>query len=326
MALQLLRPPRLRPGDTVGVIAPSGPVLDTQREHYVSGERVLRELGFQVRMGRTVGGRRWWSAGSPAELAADLNAMFADPQIRAIVAAVGGFSAMGVLDLLDYDLIRAHPKPFLGMSDITLYHLALYSRCGLVGFHADNLTHGLGEFLPRLDRGKREVLLGVYRALLTDARPVGRVAPLTTWEPWHPGRASGPLIGGDLKRVAALAGTPYFPPAEAFEGALFFWEEIGAPLHDILLNLHQLRHRGIFDRIAGMLVGKLWLPRAEYPRELEYPTPREAVLDVLGAYDFPILGELDFGHLTANIPLPIGVRAALDAGSGEFSLLEAAVQ
>jgi muramoyltetrapeptide carboxypeptidase len=320
----LLRPPHLQPGDTIGVIAPSLPVMDTQRDRFARGEQVLHQLGFRTKLGATVGQSRWWSAGTPAELAADINAMFADPEVRAIIAHTGGFSAMGVLDRLDYPLISRHPKPFLGMSDITIYHLTLFARCGLVGFHADDLTEGFGTFLWDLDEAKRDALLAYYKRLLTEPEAAGTLAPLTAWETWRDGRASGPLVGGSLKRLAALAGTPYFPPLAAFDGALLFWEEIGETLYDITLNLHKLRHLGIFDRIAGMLVGKLvWVN--EYFKALEHPSPREAVLDVVGDYDFPILADMDFGHRTANIPLPIGVRAEMDAGQGRYALVEAAV-
>ena len=322
---KLLRPPRLHPGDTIGVIAPSLPVMDAQWDRFARGEQVLHRLGFQTTRGATIGPRRWWSAGTPTAVATDINAMFADPAVRAIVAHTGGFSAMAVLDRLDYDLIGAHPKPLLGMSDITLYHLALFARCGLVGFHADDLTEGFGTFLWDLDEAHRDDLLALYTKLLTEPAAPGPLAPLTPWESWRDGQAHGPLIGGSLKRLAALAGTPYFPPLTAFDGALLFWEDIGETLYDITLNLYKLRHLGLFDRIAGMLVGKLvWVN--EYFPALEHPTPRVAVLDVLGDYDFPILADLDFGHRTANLPMPIGVRAAMDATGKRFHLLEPAVE
>ena len=322
--MPLLRPPRLYPGDTIGVIAPSLLVMDSQRERYKRGCEVIRSLGFRVEEGKTINTRRWWSAGTSAELAAEINGRFADPAIRAIIAHTGGFSAMGVLDRLDYALIRANPKPFLGMSDITIYHLALFARCGLVGFHTDDLTEGLGTFLFELDDAGQADHLALYRRLLTDTRPIGTIEPRTAWETWRAGQATGPLIGGDLKRIAALAGTPYFPPLAAFDGAIFFWEEIGETLYDIALDLHTLRHLGIFERIGGMLVGKLtWVN--EYFAEVAHPEPREAILDVRGDYEFPILASLDFGHRTANIPLPIGVAAMMDATAKQFSLLAAPV-
>lgn len=322
--MPVLRPPGLQLGDTIGVIAPSLPVLDSQRERYGRGLGVVRSLGFRIEEGRTVGTRRWWSSGTPAELAAEFNGMFADPAIRAIIAHTGGFSAMGILDRLDYDLIRANPKPFLGMSDITLYHLALFARCGLVGFHADDLTEGFGSFHFDLDEGERNAHLKLYRHLLTQARPIGAITPRTPWETWRDGRASGLLIGGNLKRIAALAATPYFPSLAAFDGTILFWEEIGETLYDITLNLQILRHKGIFERIAGMLVGKLtWVN--EYFPEVDHPSPREAVIDALAGFSFPILANLDFGHRTANIPMPIGVVAEMDATNARFALLETAV-
>ncbi len=215
--------------------------MDAQRDRLARGARLLQKMGFRTKDGVTIGRRRWWSAGTPAEPAADINAMFADPEVRAIIAHTGGFSAMVVLDKLDYALIGAQPKPFLGMSDITLYHLALFARCSLVGFHADDLTEGLHVPLG-LDEARRGTLLALYKRLLTEPDPVGPVAPLTTWEAWRDGQASGPLLGGSLKRLAALAGIPYFLSLAAFDGALFFWEEIDETLYDITLNLHKLRH------------------------------------------------------------------------------------
>jgi muramoyltetrapeptide carboxypeptidase len=175
--VQLLKPPTLRRGDTVGVVAPSFPLLPAWREDYERGKATLRELGFSVREGRTIGLRRYWAAGTPQDQADDINAMFADPEVRAIIAHSGGFPGMSVLDRVDYAAIRAHPKPFLGYSDITLYHLAFFARCGLVGLHADTLTDGLGRAWSRLDADRREYLTGLYRRVLTGPDPAGPIRP-----------------------------------------------------------------------------------------------------------------------------------------------------
>lgn len=325
IGMDILKPPRLRDGDTIGVIAPSFPLLPEWQDQYERGKRILGEMGFSVKEGRTMGLRRWWAAGTPEDQAADINAMFLDPEVKAIIAHAGGFPAMSVLDHIDYAAVREHPKPFLGMSDITLYHLAFFARCGLVGFHTDVLTHGMGGSWYHLDAPRRAYLLRLYRQILTSTEPVGSIERTAMWECWREGHACGSLIGGCLKRITALAATPYFPPLEAFEGAILFWEEIGRDIWDLSIDLHILRHLGIFDRIAGMLIGKLtWINQSF--EGIEYPTVREMVFDVVGNYHFPIMANVDFGHGIANIPLPIGIKASFDGKLGAITLNEAPVQ
>ena len=131
-------------------------------------------------------------------------------------------------------------------------------------------------------------------------------------------------MGGSLKRFAALTGTAYFPPLTAFEGAILFWEEIGETIYDISLNLYKLKHLGIFDRIAGMVVGKLtWVN--QYFDALEHPSNQEAVLDIVQEYTFPILADVDFGHNIGAVPMLLGVRASMDADAHILNVTEAGV-
>lgn len=323
--MDILKPPALHSGATIGIIAPSFPVLPAWQADYERGKDVLRALGFAVKEGRTVGLHRYWAAGAPQDQADDINAMFAAPEITAIIAHAGGFAAMSVLDRIDYAAIRAHPKPFLGFSDITLYHLAFFAHCGLVGFHMDTLTDGLGGMWSSLDESRRDYLARLYRHVLTDPTPVGPIESARTWECWRAGRAHGPLIGGNLKRLTALAATPYFPSLEAFDGAILFWEEIGRDIWDLSIDLYILKHRGILDRIAGMLIGTLtWINQGF--EGIDYPTVRQVVFDVVGGYNFPIMAHVDFGHQTANMPLPIGVGALFDAEALSFALVDAPVR
>lgn len=314
-----LKPPCLKRGDTLALVASSMPLLPSSEADYQAGRRTLESLGFRLQEGRTVHLRRWWSAGTPEEQAADINEMFANTAVHGIVALAGGFSAIHVLDLLDYDLIRRNPKPFIGMSDNTFYHLAMYSQCGLVGFQGNTLTEGFS-----YEQAQQAPIADLYTRLLTVPKPLGVIPPLTKWESWRDGVAEGRLFGGTLRRLTGLAGTRYFPPLSEFEGAILFWEEIGETLYDITLNLRRLQHLGILERIGGMLIGKLvWVNR--YFDEIEHPTPKEAVLDVLSGYRFPILAEVDFGHQQTMVPLPIGITARMDSEKHLLELTESAV-
>ena len=218
--MEITKPCRLTPGDTIGIVAASRPLTPSRHTAYEAGKRVLEGMGFRLREGESVGRRRWWAAGTPQEQAADLNAMFADPNVRAIAALDGGFSAFPALPYLDYDAVRRDPKPLLGYSDITVYHTALFTRTGLVGFHTDTVAGGFGEAWQLLDRERRAYLVGAYRHLLTSTTPLAPFVPADRWETWRDGAATGRLIGGSLKRFMLLAGTPYFPPLDAFEGAI----------------------------------------------------------------------------------------------------------
>ncbi|MEU7866788.1 LD-carboxypeptidase [Dactylosporangium sp. NPDC049140] len=321
----LLRPQALIPGDLVVIASLSGPLHERYQPDLHAAVAVLERMGFRVRLAPLLqaGRHHWWSAARPAEIAGELNGLLRDPEVRAIVAHDGGQTAIGYLDLIDVAAITADPKPILGYSDISLLHLVLYARTGLVGFHADLATPGLGGAWQRASPQRRAELERLYTALLTGTEPIGALPAGPAWECWRPGRAEGPLIGGVLNRIMRAQATRYALPLERFDGAVLFWEEMGGYASWVWSDLQVLRHAGILDRIAGMVVG---LPHAI--DGLDNPTLPEIVLDVLGDRDIPVVGNVEFGHAGPNLPMPVGVRVALDAAASltRLSLLEPAVR
>ena len=322
----LLRPRALVPGDLVAVASLSGPLHPQYASDLDAAVAELELMGFRVRRAPLLqaGSSHWWSAARPAEIAAELNALLRDPEVRAIIAHDGGQTALGYLDLIDLDAIRTDPKPILGYSDISLLHLVLHARTGLVGFHADLATPGLGGAWQRASPARRSELRDLYVRLLTSTDPIGDLPTTPSWECWRPGRAEGPLLGGVINRIVLAQATPYALPLERFEGAVLFWEEMGGQAAYVWSYLHVLRHAGVLDRIAGMVVG---VPHAIEGLEGPGASPSlvEIVLDVLGDRDIPVLGGVEVGHAGANLPMPVGVRVALDAGARRLSLLEPAV-
>ncbi|WP_405639769.1 LD-carboxypeptidase [Streptomyces sp. NBC_00019] len=288
---------------------------------------VLERMGFRVRRAPLLeaGRHRWWSAARPAEIAEEFNGLLRDPEVRAIIAHDGGQTVLGYLDLIDVEAIVADPKPILGYSDISLLHLVLYARTGLVGFHTDLATPGLGGHWRRVPAARTAELEKLYSTLLTDTEPIGALPATPTWECWRAGRAEGRLIGGVINRIVLAQATPYALPLERFDGAVLFWEETGGQAAYVWSYLQVLRHAGILDRISGMVVG---IPHAidglDSPDAS--PTLREIVLDVLGDRDIPVLGNVEFGHAGPNLPMPVGIRVALDAQQRSLSLLEPAVR
>ncbi|MFC9537723.1 LD-carboxypeptidase [Streptomyces sp. NPDC056975] len=323
---QLLRPRALQPGDLVVVASLSGPLHAQYEPDLEQAVVVLERMGFRVRRAPLLeaGRHRWWSAATPAEIAKEFNALLRDPEVRAVIAHDGGQTVFGYLDLIDVEAIRADPKPILGYSDISLLHLVLYARTGLVGFHADLATPGLGGHWQAAPAARQAELEKLYSTLLTSTQPIGALPTTPSWECWRAGRAEGQLIGGVINRIVLAQATPYALPLERFDGAVLFWEELGGQAAHVWSYLQVLRHAGILDRISGMVVG---IPTAidglDSPDTS--PTLREIVLDVLGERDIPVLGNVEVGHAGPNLPMPVGTRVALDAQQRTLSLLEPAV-
>src|SRR5215813_102537 len=159
---KLLRPPALRPGDTVGLITPSSYVSDPDR--LALAERTVVYFGLKPKFGKNVRKREGYLGGSIEERLEDLHAMFADPAVNAIFAIRGGYGAAQLLDRIDYDLIRRNPKIFLGYSDITALHLAIQKRAGLVTFHGPVALSDFSDYTQKH-----------FRRTLLETSPVGTV-------------------------------------------------------------------------------------------------------------------------------------------------------
>ena len=319
----ILRPKALRAGDLVAVVAPSGGLEKDEAPLFERGVETLEGLGFVVRVSPLVDLDRswWWAAAPPAEVADDLNRHLRDTDVRALFSLTGGRMALSYLDLIDVEAVRADPKPVLGMSDISALHLGLHARTGLVSLHSDLVTFGFGEW-NEVDDARRDQLADLYRRVLTEDTPLGPLPAGTRWETWRSGRAEGPLIGGMLNRLVRVQATSSALAPERFDGAILFWEEAFTSTSVVWNDLHVLRQAGVLDRIAGMVVGK--------PFEVE-PTPpgpdtlRDVVLEVVGERDIPVLGDVDIGHAGPNLPMPLGIRAEVDADALTLSLLKPVV-
>jgi muramoyltetrapeptide carboxypeptidase len=324
--MEPLRPKRLEPGDTVAIAALSGARWPHHRAHLDAAVAALEGLGFDVRVTALVesGAHHFWQAARPEALAGEFNALLNDPGVRAIIPFEGGNATTSYLDRIDYDAVRRDPKPLLGFSDITALHLALHSQTGLVGFHAD-LAAGLGGRFWDAGPERHAEILDLVHGLLT-----GRIGAVSLpadrpWETWRPGRATGRLVGGLLDRLINVQASPFALAPQTWDGALFFWEDVGRNLGHVWNQLHVLRMQGVFDRIGAMIVG---IPADITDRDIpdgRLVGVKDVVLDVLADYDFPVLAGVDFGHTGPNLPMPVGALASVDATARELRLLESPV-
>ena len=222
---RMLRARALKPGDTVAVAALSSGLEPDEAELFEQGVRAVEGLGFAVRVAPSVelGRHRWWMSAPRADIAAELNGLFRDPEVRAILALTGGRAALSYLDLIDFEAVRRDPKPLLGFSDIATLHLALHARTGLVTLHSDLVTHGFGYWAELADDRRREargrLSTGAHGRPRTRAAPaarlVGVLAARARDRPAHrrPAQPHRPCAGGSvrgrgraLRRRAALLG------------------------------------------------------------------------------------------------------------------------
>ena len=320
----IIRPKALEPGHTVVIAALSSGHETELVDMYKQGAAELEALGFRVRAAPLVEAQAawWWGPARPHDVARELNELFRDPEVHAIWALTGGKFAFSYLDAIDYDVVAANPKPLLGMSDITAVNVAVHSQTRLVTFQADALVFGVSEW-GTLPGDYRRQLADAYRRVLTSTAPIGALPAQSTWETWRPGRVEGPLLGGMLNRFLRVQATPWALEPERFDGAILFLEDYSLPTLNIWHDLHVLRLGGMFDRIGGLIIGPTEGVQVvpEYPQSL-----RDVVLDVIGDRDIPILGNVNIGHAGPNIPLPLGIRAALDADARSIELLEGTVR
>jgi muramoyltetrapeptide carboxypeptidase len=300
------KPPRLRPGDTVGVVAPAAAV---EREYLERGVSALGALGFRVKVSERALGRAGILAGDDRERARELHRCFADPDVRAIFSARGGYGTGRILPLLDFDALRRTPKVFVGFSDLTFLLNPLVERAGMVSFHgpavAVDFARGLS---PRSIAHLTRLLGGELPNAEFEAR-----------EAIHPGAAEGELIGGCLSVLVAMLATPYAPD---FRGKILFLEDTGEKAYRIDRMLVQLRHAGVLDAAAAVVVGGI---RPLDGNELEARLIGEFIAEQTAGLGVPVLYGIEVGHGTENLALPLGVRARVDARRRTLTLLESPV-
>ena len=302
-----LRPRRLERGARIGVVSPAYWI---EPERLQRATRVFEGLGYQLVHGKSTALRDFKFAGSPGARAEDIMAMFADPSIDAIVCARGGYGGNRVLPLLDYELIRANPKIFIGFSDITGFLASMAQESGLVTFHGPMLTTYGRETVPYNLETFQRVLSGAGDVKIeSTAECRARVL--------RPGRARGPLWGGNLSLVEERLGTPGQIDTG---GAILFLEEIDEKLHAFDRMMHHLEASGSLEGISGLVLGEM-LDISDNGDPFGRNTD-EIVLDVCGDLDIPIISNFPCGHGRFQATLPVSHEVELHAeGDSPFIMV-----
>lgn len=314
----LIKPPRLRQGDTVALIAPGG---YTTEKSIAKARSNIERLGLRVREGaflREVNGNY---AGTVHQRLLDLHAAFADPEINMIWPIRGGSGCISLLAHLDYALIRRNPKILLGYSDITALHLAIHRHAGLVSFHgpvaSSTMTdYSIEHMLAVLQDPQPETTIPM--ALDNSRRALEQ--PHFAMRTVHGGVATGPLMGGNLSMVAALAGTPY---AADFKGSILFLEEVNEAPYRIDRWMTQLDLSVGLARAAGVMIG---ICEGCGPEHEDISLTLDQTLDIhLQPLKIPAVTGYSIGHIRNQFTIPMGLRARLDTQRQTVTLLEPAV-
>jgi muramoyltetrapeptide carboxypeptidase len=321
-----LIPPLLAPGAKIGVVAPSSAVAAQCPRRFERGIAGVEALGLHVEIpaGARAQSSLGYTSASPRKRADDINRMYADPEIDALLTTIGGYGANHILEYLDLDVIAAAPKFLIGYSDTTVLQAALWQSIGLTSIAGPALLPQFGEYSglhpftaeafgqvvgspepPGVLPSSRRMVSEIQRWDVDDSR-ARREEPVFGPRTLLPGAAEGWLAPINLESLLALAGTAWFPDLD--EALLIIEAAEITPAPRLHQGLHQLRHLGVFKKLAGLIVGRF------DPRSNCSPEILDACLgDVLGSSQLPVVCDLDFGHTDPLLSLPWGVNASLTA-------------
>ncbi|WP_041834228.1 LD-carboxypeptidase [Actinoplanes sp. N902-109] len=298
-----MRPPALRPGDRVRVIAPAG-VPDTR---LARGIQILQSFGLVVEPGAHLYDKDGYLAGTDEARLADLNAAFRDPGVKGVFAARGGYGTQRIIDRLDLAAVRRHPRVFVGFSDLTTLIGRLWTGARLVSFYGPMMNWTDARTGPVEIESLRSAIMTTEPIVLTrdPAEPSAAVQV--------PGTATGTLLGGNLTMLQAGLGTPDLP---SLRGAILLFEDTDEAPYSYDRMLTHLRRSGTLDRIAGIAVGQF----TNAPVTAGQWTAAQAVQDRVAGLGVPVLGGLRIGHGTGQLTVPLGTRARLDATAGTLTV------
>ncbi|MFT4888468.1 MAG: muramoyltetrapeptide carboxypeptidase [Pseudohongiellaceae bacterium] len=316
--LNVVKPKRLRPGMTVGLVTPASNVPEDQDLH--TAMDLVRSLGFNAKPSPNLFSRTQYLAGTDKERADDLNAMFADTDVDAIFCVRGGYGSGRLLRYLDYDTIAANPKVIMGYSDITAILNAIYVRTGLVTFHGPIAGGNFSDYT--YDQYRRVLIEPTSNTRIGEPPEFEKSPGVVDWEnrltSIVSGTAEGHLIGGNLSLMVTLLGTPYEPN---FEGAILFLEDVSEPPYSVDRMLTHLWMAGKLEQVAGIVLGKF----SDDGYDSNTFSMEEVLRDRFEPLGIPALRGAMIGHIEDKTVVPLGIRARLDADAGSLTLLEVAV-
>ncbi len=315
-----LIPDALKEGDTIGIVSPASAIFES--EPYEIAKESFEAMGLKVKFGKNTRNRYGHLAGTDEERAEELNEMFRDDSIKAIIALRGGSGAARILDKLDYEAIKKNPKVFIGYSDITALHMAIFEKTGLTTFHGPVAVSTWNSFSS--DYLKRLVF---EKEAITYTNPTDKGDELVQTKNRirviNEGIVKGELLGGNLSVLTGIMGSEYFP--KDWSGKILYLEDVGEKIYAMDRMMTQLYLAGVFDQISGFVFGKCTDcdPGGSGYGSL---TLEEVVDHFIKPLNIPAYSGAMIGHIDNNATIPNGIQAELDATNGTIKLLSPAVK
>lgn len=308
--MKILKPKKIKIGDTIGIVAPSKFINPLRKKHLEIAKKYFISQGFKVVYGKNLFkiDRYAISAGTAKERAADINQMFGNKNINAIWCFQGGGTAIELLDKLDYELIKKNPKIFLGKSDVDILLLAIQARTGLITFHAPDFRIGRGIDMD-FDYSKEWFI----RRIMNGEKEIKKSTP---WKVLRKGNAQGRILGCNETALAMLTDTKYQPK---INDVILFLEDFNTQPKYIIKRLKRLELSGFFKNIRGLVIGYAY---GYQDKEMKKNEPKldkfgkqikfeNLVTDFLKNYKFPIIKINEFGHYNVNAIIPIGAKVEI---------------
>lgn len=312
-----IKPAALKKGDTIGLVCPAYSAFI--KEEVTIAVEGLQIMGFKVVLGKHIFDRYGNLAGKDEDRAADINEMFANKKVDAIMAMHGGWGSARILSLLNYENIKNNPKIFIGYSDITALLLSIYSQTGLVTFHGPVGSSTWNAFT--VDYFKTTLIDGNATKM---SNPVRKGDALVQMEDRiytiQGGKASGKLIGGNLTVLSHILGSMYVPD---FKGAILFLEDVQEDTYRIDRMMTQLKITGILNQLAGVVFGKC--TDCQPSKNYGSLTLEDIFEDHIKPLKIPAFSGAMIGHIKDKFTVPIGIEATIDADAGTIQLKESAV-
>ncbi|MEF9952878.1 MAG: LD-carboxypeptidase [Clostridium sp.] len=329
----MIIPPKLKPGDTIGIFSPSSPITAIVPSRYARGKAYLEGKGFNILEGNLTGKRDFYRSGSIEDRANELNELIRNPNVKCIMSTIGGMNSNSLLPYIDYEALKANPKIIIGYSDVTALLLGIYAKTGVTTYYGPAIAASFGEFPPFVDETYQ-----YFSNILVEAKDYPYTLPtpkmwtdeFINWveqdsgKTGNPnklvtlqgGKSTGRLIGGNLNTISGIWGTPYMPDIR--EGYILLIEDCLKDAATIERSFSHLKLSGIFNKISGLILGK----HEQFDNLGTGLAPYEILKEVIGEVTFPILAEFDCCHTHPMLTLPIGSTVELDATNQTLTLLK----
>lgn len=310
----IVKPKRLRPGETIGIISPASSPDDLIRIN--NGVQYLEKLGYRVEVGKNVGLQTGYLAGSDQERLNDLHNMFRNKNVKAIFTVRGGYGSGRLLDKIDYKLIKNNPKIFVGYSDINALQMAFLVKTGLVTFAGPMVAVDFHEEVSNFTEE-------VFWRTITSEKKIGKLKNPKNEKFYllNKGKAQGRILGGNLSMLSSLMGTEYLPK---LNGAILLLEDVNEAPYRIDRMLNQFRLAKVFKQISGIILGHFVDCCEADPNKRTFSL-NEVIIDYFQNLKLPVLYNVKHGHIKDNITIPYGTKCVLNASRGYIEIMENAV-